>query len=272
MPSRYRVALRRAPAPPLHGRAPSLTGARAARFVARSVLANRSPELRKVITVVLRECTAGVSAMPLTRVSVGGTAPRSAQVIDHARIDVRSDDGEVGRVARARVRRARQSPPTADSFRGGPASEETGARREVEPGADNQHAPDLRAGIQRLQNAETVVDDVTRLDGRVGAEPACAIQLGHGIRPGALRDELLVVNESHRARVLADQRRFPSRCVGKGRLQERRGNMLSRGSGRAQNSIAFNRSRRRGTTSAGNVVSRVDEAFALSAGSIGARL
>ena len=60
-----------------------------------------------------------------------------------------------------------------------------------------------RSGSQRANDTESVVDDVARFDGGIRAQATGAIELRDGVGPGAPRDELLLVNESHRAQVLA---------------------------------------------------------------------
>ena len=75
-----------------------------------------------------------------------------------------------------------------------------------------------RVGLERLDDAEADGDDVARLDGRVGAEAARAIEIGDGVgRPRrALGDELLLVDEPHHAQVLARERRL-ARSAGRER-------------------------------------------------------
>ena len=56
------------------------------------------------------------------------------------------------------------------------------------------------------------MDEISGFDSRVGAEPALPIEGDDSFGPGPLRDEFLLVEESHRADVLRDEK-LPGRAI-----------------------------------------------------------
>ena len=139
---------------------------------------------------------------------------------DHARVDVGGGDLEVVEAGEAGRDQGVDDRPWLIALRR--HLTETGARREVHAGADDQHAADAPIRLQPLRHRQAEVHEVARLDRRVGAQPARAIEIGDGVgrmfRP--LGDELLLVDEAHRAQVLGGERRLQIRTLWNGLSQQ----------------------------------------------------
>ena len=129
---------------------------------------------------------------------------------DHARVDVDGGDLEVVEAGEPGRHQGVDDRPWLIALRR--HFTETGARREVHAGADDQHACGCANPAAAPSHRQAEVHEVARLDRRVGAQPARAIRIGDGVgrmfRP--LGDELLLVDEAHRAQVLGGERPLPN--------------------------------------------------------------
>ena len=139
---------------------------------------------------------------------------------DHARVDVGGGDLEVVEAGEAGRYQGVDDRPWLIAL--GRHFTETSARREIHAGTDDEHAADAAVRLQPLRHRQAEVHQVARLDRRIGAQPARAIEIGDGVgrmfRP--LGDELLLVDEAHRAQVLGGERRLQVRPFWNGLSQQ----------------------------------------------------
>ncbi len=141
-------------------------------------------------------------------------------MVDDPRVDVGPYDLQIaGARETEREQRVNHGPGLIAFGRTG--LHQSGSRREVEARADNQHPPDAPVRLESADDPQAGVDDIPCLHGRVGAEAAGAVELRDGRGAGGLGDELLLIDEPHRAQVLAEQGGFALAAVGKRRLHQR---------------------------------------------------
>ena len=124
------------------------------------------------ILAVLRRQGHGLAVANLAHeVQHGRRVVRAPQVRDHARVDVGSDHLQVAEPGEpVRDERVHHRPGLVALRRA--RLQEPRARREIQPGADDEDAANTAVRIERLQDAQAEGDEEPSLDGGVGAEAA----------------------------------------------------------------------------------------------------